>query len=134
MYEPEPLLDDSEEPLTDAEWREMLANLKPPPPPPTPFQQLADRAAETARRTASGSPTQGLLALRKLRLQLEQLELRAVVQARMFDWSWGAIGDLLGISRQVVHRRYAHRVKVHLNEQSQSWYLRARKRARGIDA
>jgi DNA-directed RNA polymerase specialized sigma24 family protein len=56
---------------------------------------------------ASGAdPRTGLRAVRALRRLLEQLETSQVARAREQGWSWQEIADLLGVSRQAVHKKH----------------------------
>ena len=59
---------------------------------------------ETAAR--SGDPATGLRAVVALRKLADQLEARNVGAARRLGWSWGQIGDALGISRQAAHKKH----------------------------
>lgn len=55
-------------------------------------------------------PSTGLRAVVALRKLVEQLEALQVRNARRHGWSWQAIADGLGVSRQAVHQKHAHRV------------------------
>jgi DNA-directed RNA polymerase specialized sigma24 family protein len=46
------------------------------------------------------------VALRRLAERLEELQ---VERARVQGWSWQQIADVLEVTRQAVHKRYAHR-------------------------
>jgi predicted transcriptional regulator len=46
------------------------------------------------------------VALRRLAERLEELQ---VERARRQGWSWQQIADVLEVTRQAVHKRYAHR-------------------------
>jgi DNA-directed RNA polymerase specialized sigma24 family protein len=46
------------------------------------------------------------VALRRLAERLEELQ---VERARGQGWSWQQIADVLEVTRQAVHKRYAHR-------------------------
>ncbi len=63
--------------------------------------------------TAASDPTDpstGLRAVVALRKLVDQLETLQVRNARRRGWSWQAIADALGVSRQAVHQKHAHRV------------------------
>jgi DNA-directed RNA polymerase specialized sigma24 family protein len=51
-------------------------------------------------------PRTGLRAVRALRRLLEHLEDSQVRSARAQGWSWQEIADVLGISRQAVHKKH----------------------------
>ncbi len=63
-------------------------------------------AAEAA---ASSDPAVGLRAVRALQRLQERLEAIHVANAREQGWSWQAIADALGVSRQAVHQKYNRR-------------------------
>jgi hypothetical protein len=54
----------------------------------------------------SDDPAVGLRAAGTLRRLAEQVEAAYVKRAREQGWSWEAIGDALGVSRQSVHTKY----------------------------
>jgi DNA-directed RNA polymerase specialized sigma24 family protein len=55
---------------------------------------------------ADADPRTGLRAVRALRRLLEQLEESQVRRAREQGWSWAEIADVLGVSRQAVHKKH----------------------------
>jgi hypothetical protein len=58
---------------------------------------------------ASGQdPAAGLRAARALRELAERLEALQVGNAREHGWSWQEIAFFLGVSKQAVHKKYAH--------------------------
>jgi len=58
---------------------------------------------------ASGQdPAAGLRAARALRELAERLEALQVGNARAHGWSWQEIALFLGVSKQAVHKKYAH--------------------------
>jgi DNA-directed RNA polymerase specialized sigma24 family protein len=65
----------------------------------TPMTDLPAAAADADPRT-------GLRAVRALRRLLEQLEESQVRRAREQGWSWAEIADVLGVSRQAVHKKH----------------------------
>jgi hypothetical protein len=67
------------------------------------------QATDLARDVDSKDPATGLRAVVALRRLLEQLERLQVENARSRGWSWQAIAQVLGVSRQAVHKKYAAR-------------------------
>ena len=67
---------------------------------------MADTAA-VATAAADDDPTVGLRAVRSLRVLVERLEGLQVDNARGKGWTWEQIAQLLGVSRQAVHKKYA---------------------------
>lgn len=68
--------------------------------------------AEPADLVSAGTdpdPAVGLRAVAALRGLLERLEDLQVARARDLGWSWAAIADALGVSKQTVHRKHASR-------------------------
>lgn len=59
----------------------------------------------------AGDPTTGLRAVAALRKLAEHLERLQVRNAREHGWSWQAIADELGVSRQAVHQKHARRLR-----------------------
>lgn len=60
--------------------------------------------------SASGTdPAAGLRAVAALRELLERLERLQVDGARGNGWSWQQIAAHLGVSKQSVHKKHAHR-------------------------
>jgi hypothetical protein len=56
--------------------------------------------------TASRDPAVGLAAVATLRDLVEELEELHVDNARALGWSWQAIAEALGITRQSVHKKH----------------------------
>ena len=54
-------------------------------------------------------PRAGLRAVRALRRLLEHLEETQVGRARDQGWSWAEIAEVLGVSRQAVHKKHGRR-------------------------
>jgi hypothetical protein len=54
----------------------------------------------------SRDPAVGLAAAASLRQLVEELEELHVDNARSLGWSWQAIAEALGITRQSVHKKY----------------------------
>ncbi|HET6624819.1 MAG TPA: helix-turn-helix domain-containing protein [Nocardioidaceae bacterium] len=65
------------------------------------------QAGDLTEAAANPDPRVGLRAVRALRRLLEQLETSQVASARAQDWSWQEIADVLGVSRQAVHKKHA---------------------------
>jgi len=57
----------------------------------------------------SSDPAVGLRAVRALQRLQERLEAFHVANAREQGWSWQAIAEELGVSRQAVHQKYNRR-------------------------
>lgn len=62
-----------------------------------------------ADAAASSDPAVGLRFVRTLARLQERLEAIHVANARKHGWSWQAIADTLGVSRQAVHQKYNRR-------------------------
>ena len=61
---------------------------------------------EIAEGAASRDPDVGLRAVAALRALTERLEILQVESARLAGWSWQEIADVLGVSRQAVHKKH----------------------------
>lgn len=59
--------------------------------------------------SALGGPADGLAAVVALRVLADQLEGAEVDRALRAGWSWPQIAEALGVSRQAVHKKHAHR-------------------------
>jgi DNA-directed RNA polymerase specialized sigma24 family protein len=68
-----------------------------------------DNAPALAAAADSSDPRTGLRAVAALRRLLEQLEALQVDNARDKGWSWQEIAEMLGVSRQAVHKKHAGR-------------------------
>ncbi len=66
-------------------------------------------ATKVAAAASSRDPAVGLAAVASLRGLLESLEELQVSNARAQGWSWEEIAGALGVSRQAVHKKHAHR-------------------------
>lgn len=64
---------------------------------------------DLADEVGSADPRTGLRAVRALRRLLETVETLHVDNARQYGWSWQEIADVLGVSRQAVHKKHAGR-------------------------
>jgi DNA-directed RNA polymerase specialized sigma24 family protein len=56
-------------------------------------------------------PREGLEAVVALRRLLEALEAAQVENAFVAGWSWAQIAEVLGVSKQAVHKKHARRIK-----------------------
>ena len=65
--------------------------------------------AELLQAAESGDVRVGLRAAVALRRLAERLEELQVERARQQGWSWQQIADVLEVTRQAVHKRYARR-------------------------
>ena len=72
---------------------------------------MADRDVFDAGTDAMSSkdPAVGLRTVRALQRLHERLEALHVANAREQGWTWQAIADALGVSRQAVHQKYHRR-------------------------
>jgi DNA-binding NarL/FixJ family response regulator len=70
---------------------------------------MSAEATRLASSASSGDPRVGLAAVASLRVLLESLEELQVDSARRQGWSWQEIADVLGVSRQAVHKKYGRR-------------------------
>ena len=61
---------------------------------------------DLATAAADADPRTGLRAVRALRRLVEHLEETQVRRARGPGWSWQEIADVLGVSRQAVHKKH----------------------------
>jgi len=56
-------------------------------------------------------PRRGLEAVVALRRTLEALEAAQVENAFVAGWSWAQIAEVLGVSKQAVHKKHAKRIR-----------------------
>jgi DNA-directed RNA polymerase specialized sigma24 family protein len=56
-------------------------------------------------------PREGLEAVVALRRLLEMVEAAQVENAYVAGWSWARIAEVLGVSRQAVHKKHAKRLR-----------------------
>jgi hypothetical protein len=66
------------------------------------------RLAPLVDAVDSTDPNTGLAAVAALRTLVDELEALHVANARARGWSWQAIADRLGVSRQAVHKKHSH--------------------------
>jgi hypothetical protein len=64
------------------------------------------KMAELTKAVDSRDPGVGLQAVASLRRLVEELEALHVINARRLGWSWQAIAEELGVTRQSVHKKY----------------------------
>jgi DNA-directed RNA polymerase specialized sigma24 family protein len=57
------------------------------------------------------NPREGLEAVVALRRTLEALEAAQVENAIIAGWSWAQIAEVLGVSKQAVHKKHAKRIR-----------------------
>ncbi len=62
--------------------------------------------AELADAVDSRDPAVGLAAVAALRTLVDELEALHVDNARTCGWSWQAIAEVLGVTRQSVHKKH----------------------------
>lgn len=65
---------------------------------------------DAASAAGAADPAVGLQAVAALRKLVEQLEAVQVRNARAQGWSWQQIATALGVTRQAVHQKHAHRI------------------------
>jgi DNA-directed RNA polymerase specialized sigma24 family protein len=65
--------------------------------------------SDLATAAADADPRTGLRAVRALRRLVEHLEQTQVARARELGWSWQDIAEVLGVSRQAVHKKHGRR-------------------------
>jgi len=68
---------------------------------------LPDEVTTLAAATRSNDPAIGLAAVAALRSLVDVLETLQVDNARAADWTWPAIAEQLGVSKQAVHQKHA---------------------------
>ena len=56
-------------------------------------------------------PREGLEAVVALRRTLEVLEAAQVENAFVAGWSWAKIAEVMGVSKQAVHKKHAGRIR-----------------------
>ncbi|MEJ7872593.1 MAG: hypothetical protein WKF67_10055 [Rubrobacteraceae bacterium] len=56
-------------------------------------------------------PREGLEAVVALRRLLEMVEAAQVENAIVAGWSWARIAEVLGVSKQAVHKKHARRLR-----------------------
>lgn len=66
---------------------------------------MAD-TAHTASEAGSRDPAVGLRAVRALQELADRMEALQVENARSQGWTWQEIAQLLGVTRQAVHKKH----------------------------
>jgi DNA-directed RNA polymerase specialized sigma24 family protein len=68
---------------------------------------------ENTRTQVGGpeDPREGLESVVALRRMLEALEAAQVENAFVAGWSWAQIAEVLGVSKQAVHKKHAKRIR-----------------------
>ncbi len=69
-----------------------------------------DEKAKT-RVGGQDDPREGLEAVVALRRTLEALEAAQVENALIAGWTWARIAEVLGVSKQAVHKKHAKRIR-----------------------
>jgi DNA-directed RNA polymerase specialized sigma24 family protein len=72
-------------------------------------EPLPDLPGGLGAELSDVDPAVGLRAVGALKRLHERLEALHVANAREQGWSWQAIADALGVSRQAVHQKYNRR-------------------------
>jgi hypothetical protein len=67
---------------------------------------VVEQMVQLAKAVDSRDPAVGLVAVASLRTLVEELEVLHVENARDHDWSWQAIAEVLGVTRQSVHKKH----------------------------
>ena len=62
-------------------------------------------------------PREGLEGVVALRRMLEALEAAQVENAFIAGWSWAQIAEVLGVSKQAVHKKHARRIRARYPEE-----------------
>lgn len=65
---------------------------------------------EAERWTDPADPVAGLAAVVALRRLADRLEDSQVEQAMRAGWSWSEVAEVLGVTRQAVHKKHAKRL------------------------
>ncbi len=69
--------------------------------------------SKKTRTQVSGpkDPREGLESVVALRRMLEALEAAQVENAVVAGWSWARIAEVLGVSKQAVHKKHSKRIR-----------------------
>jgi hypothetical protein len=65
---------------------------------------------DETERAVEKDPADSLAAVAALRRLADQLEDAAVERAMRQGWSWPEVAEALGVTRQAVHKKHAHRL------------------------
>ena len=71
-----------------------------------------EQPTDIAAQASSTDPAIGLRAVASLRALLESLEALQVGNAREQGWSWQQIAEVLGVSKQAVHKKHGGRRRI----------------------
>jgi len=70
---------------------------------------MTDSPRTAIASASAGDPLPELRRLQNLRADLARAEAEQVRRARALGFSWVAIADALGVSRQAAHKKYGRR-------------------------
>lgn len=68
-------------------------------------------AMEISKLEVPRDPEDALASVRALRRLADRVENAAVERAMGDGWSWADVANVLGVSRQAVHKKHAKRLK-----------------------
>jgi hypothetical protein len=71
---------------------------------------MVDAMAQRFDVPGPDEPVEALAAVVALRRLADQLEQAAVERAVEQGWTWSQLAQALGVTRQAVHKKFAHRI------------------------